>query len=95
MTEGDAVVGALRETTVFLSYFADFPDYRKKGKIAPPLDEAPLLLSGAALSGAERALRPVQPELLSSAGNRDKFPGGGRSQGRENVIQAGDVLRLD
>jgi len=53
MTEGDAVVGAVRETTVFLSYFADLPDYRQKGKVAYPLDEVLLLLLAAALAGAE------------------------------------------
>ena len=31
MTEGDAAVGAVKETTVFLSYFKDLPDYRQKG----------------------------------------------------------------
>ena len=28
MTEGDAAAGAVRETTVFLSYFEALPDYR-------------------------------------------------------------------
>ena len=53
MTEGDAVVGAVKETTVFLSHFADMPDYRQKGKVAYPLDEVLLLLLAAALAGAE------------------------------------------
>jgi len=39
VTEGDGAVGAVKETTVFLSYFADLPDYRQKGKVAYPLDE--------------------------------------------------------
>src|SRR5208337_3149418 len=53
MTEGDAAAGAVRETTVFLSYFGDLPDYRQKGKVAYPLDEVLLLLLAAALAGAE------------------------------------------
>jgi predicted transposase YbfD/YdcC len=53
MTEADAAVEAVRETTVFLSYFADLPDYRQKGKVAYPLDEVLLLLLAAALAGAE------------------------------------------
>jgi predicted transposase YbfD/YdcC len=53
MTEGDAAVGAVRETTVFLSYFEGLPDYRQKGKVAYPLDEVLLLLLAAALAGAE------------------------------------------
>ena len=32
MTEGDAAVCAVKETTVFLSHFEDLPDYRQKGK---------------------------------------------------------------
>jgi predicted transposase YbfD/YdcC len=53
VTEGDAAVGAVKETTVFLSYFEDLPDYRQKGKVAYPLDEVLLLLLAAALAGAE------------------------------------------
>ena len=53
MTEGDAVVGAVTETTVFLSYFKDLPDYRQKGKVAYPLEEVLLLMLAAALAGAE------------------------------------------
>ena len=53
MTEGDAVIGAVKETTVFLSYFQDLPDYRQKGKVAYPLDEVLLLMLAAALAGAE------------------------------------------
>ena len=34
MTEGDAAVGAVKETIVFLSHFEDLPDYRQKGKVA-------------------------------------------------------------
>ena len=48
MTEGDATAGALKETTVFLSYFKDLPDYRQKGKVAYPLEEVLLLLLAAA-----------------------------------------------
>src|SRR5208282_6336126 len=53
MTDGDAIVGAVKETTVFLSYFEDLPDYRQKGKVAYPLDEVLLLMLAAALAGAE------------------------------------------
>ena len=53
MTEGDAIGGAVKETTVFLSHFEDLPDYRQKGKVAYPLDEVLLLLLAAALAGAE------------------------------------------
>jgi predicted transposase YbfD/YdcC len=53
MTEGDAVVGAVTETTVFLSYFKDLPDYRQTGKITYPLEEVLLLMLAAALAGAE------------------------------------------
>ena len=31
MTEAGAVVGAAKETAVFLSHFKDLPDYRQKG----------------------------------------------------------------
>jgi predicted transposase YbfD/YdcC len=53
MAEGDAVVGAMKETTVFLSHFRDLPDYRQKGKVAYPLEEVLLLMLSAALAGAE------------------------------------------
>src|ERR1700758_3259958 len=53
MTEEDATAGALQETTVFLSYFKDLPDYRQKGKVAYPLDEVLLVMLAAALAGAE------------------------------------------
>ena len=53
MTEADAVAGAVKETTVFLSYFGDLPDYRQKGKVAYPLDEVLLLMLAAALAGSE------------------------------------------
>ena len=53
MKEGDAAAGAVKETTVFLSYFEDLPDYRQKGKVAYPLDEVLLLMLAAALAGAE------------------------------------------
>src|SRR5208282_5600061 len=55
MTEGDAAVGAVKETTVFLSHFGDLPDYRQKGKVAYPLDEVLLLMLAATLAGAETA----------------------------------------
>ena len=50
MKEGDAAAGAVKETTVFLSYFEDLPDYRQKGKVAYPLDEVLLLMLAAALT---------------------------------------------
>src|SRR5271169_6141863 len=53
MREADAAAGAVKETTVFLSYFKDFPDYRQKGKVAYPLEEVLLLMLAAALAGAE------------------------------------------
>ena len=53
MTDGDAAVGAVKETTVFLSHFEDLPDYRQKGKVFYPLDEVLLLMLAAALAGAE------------------------------------------
>ena len=53
MTEGDAAVGAVKETTVFLSHFEDLPDYRQKGKVAYRLDEVLLVMLAAALAGAE------------------------------------------
>jgi hypothetical protein len=53
MTEGDAVVGAVKETSVFLSYFQDMTDYRQKGKVSYPLDEVLLLKLAAALAGAD------------------------------------------
>ena len=52
MTEVDAALGAIRETTVFLSYFKDLPDYRQKGKVAYPY-EVLLVMLAAALAGAE------------------------------------------
>jgi predicted transposase YbfD/YdcC len=53
MREADGALGAVGETTVFLSYFEDLPDYRQKGKVAYPLDEVLLLLLTATLAGAE------------------------------------------
>src|SRR3974377_770686 len=53
MTEVGAVVGAAKETAVFLSHFKDLPDYRQKGKVAYPLEEVLLLMLAAALAGAE------------------------------------------
>ena len=32
MAEGDAVFGAVKETTVFLAHFDDLPDYWQKGR---------------------------------------------------------------
>jgi predicted transposase YbfD/YdcC len=49
----NAAVDAVGETTVFLSYFQDLPDYRQKGKVAYPLDEVLLLMLTASLAGAE------------------------------------------
>jgi len=53
MTGAEATVAAAKETTVFLSYFGDLPDYRQKGKVAYPLDEVLLLMLAASLAGAE------------------------------------------
>lgn len=53
MTDADGTLGAVRETTVFLSHFEDLPDYRQKGKVAYPLDEVLLLMLAAALAGAD------------------------------------------
>jgi len=53
MTGTDAAAEAAKETTVFLSYFEDLPDYRQKGKVAYPLDEVLLLMLAASLAGAE------------------------------------------
>jgi DDE_Tnp_1-associated/Transposase DDE domain len=53
MTDGDAAVGAVKETTVFLSHFEGLPDYRQQGKVAYPLDEVLLLMLAGALAGAE------------------------------------------
>lgn len=53
MREGEAAAAAVKETTVFLSYFEELPDYRQKGKVAYPLGEVLLLLLAAALAGAE------------------------------------------
>jgi hypothetical protein len=53
MAEVDAAVGAVKETTVFLSHFEALPDYRQKGKVAYPLDEVLLLMLAVALAGSE------------------------------------------
>jgi hypothetical protein len=63
MTEGDAAVGAVKETTVFLSHFDGLQDYRQKGKVAYPLDEVLLVMLAAALAGRRRS-----PTLRASAG---------------------------
>jgi hypothetical protein len=41
------------EAIVFLSYFADFPDPRQRGKVVYPLNEILLLCLLAVLAGAE------------------------------------------
>jgi hypothetical protein len=56
MTAVDASVEQTKETTVFLSYFGDFPDYRQKGKVAYPLDEVLLWMLAASLAGVSRDL---------------------------------------
>ena len=53
MTGAEAAVEAAKETTVFLSYFKDLPDYRQKGKVAYPLEEVLLLMLAASLAGSE------------------------------------------
>ena len=76
MTEADAAAGAVRETTVFLSYFADLPDYRQKGKVAYPLDEVLLLMLAAALAGAETVVDIARfgRAKLASCGGFDASP---------------------
>jgi predicted transposase YbfD/YdcC len=46
-------LGAIVETTVFLSYFKDLPDPRQRGKVMYPLDEVLLLCLVAVLASAE------------------------------------------
>jgi predicted transposase YbfD/YdcC len=48
-----AAFAAQSEAIVFLSYFADFPDPRQRGKVVYPLDEILLLCLLAVLAGAE------------------------------------------
>jgi len=48
-----AAFGAQSEAIVFLSYFADFPDARQRGKVVYPLNEILLLCLLAVLAGAE------------------------------------------
>ena len=44
---------AIAETTSFLRYFNDLPDYRQAGKVDYPLPEVLLLILLAVLGGAE------------------------------------------
>jgi len=44
---------AIAETTSFLHYFNDLPDYRQPGKVEYPLSEVLLLILLAVLAGAE------------------------------------------
>src|SRR5215472_5040842 len=48
-----AAFAAQSEAIVFLSYFADFPDPRQRGKVVYPLNEILLLCLLAVLAGAE------------------------------------------
>src|SRR5271165_6455640 len=68
MTEGEAAVGAVKETTVFLSHFEDLPDYRQKGKVAYPLAEVLLLMLAGALAGAESVASPCHRPGMDARG---------------------------
>jgi len=51
-----AAFAAQSEAIVFLSYFADFPDPRQRGKVVYPLNEILLLCLLAMLAGAKNTL---------------------------------------
>ena len=53
MDDGAVGFEAIAETTSFLHYFSDLPDYRQPGKVEYPLPEALLLILLAVLAGAE------------------------------------------
>ncbi len=50
----------MKETLVFLSFFADLPDSRQPAKVIYPLPEALLLCLLAVLSGAENFINIVR-----------------------------------
>jgi predicted transposase YbfD/YdcC len=53
MDDGAVGFEAIAETTSFLHYFSDLPDYRQPGKVEYPLPEVLLLILLAVLAGAE------------------------------------------
>ena len=53
MADDGTAFAAVAETTSFLSYFKDLPDYRQSGKVDYPLPEVLLLILLAVLAGAE------------------------------------------
>jgi len=53
MDDGGVGFEAIAETTIFLHYFSDLPDYRQPGKVEYPLPEVLLLILLAVLAGAE------------------------------------------
>lgn len=53
MDDGGVGFEAIAETTSFLHYFSDLPDYRQPGKVEYPLPEVLLLVLLAVLAGAE------------------------------------------
>ena len=53
MADDGTAFAAIAETTSFLNYFSDLPDYRQAGKVDYPLPEVLLLILLAVLAGAE------------------------------------------
>ena len=53
MADDGTAFAAIAETTSFLNYFSDLPDYRQVGKVDYPLPEVLLLILLAVLAGAE------------------------------------------
>ena len=53
MADDGTTFAAIAETTSFLNYFNDLPDYRQAGKVDYPLPEVLLLILLAVLAGAE------------------------------------------
>jgi hypothetical protein len=53
MADDGTAFAAIAETTSFLNYFNDLPDYRQAGKVDYPLPEVLLLILLAVLAGAE------------------------------------------
>jgi hypothetical protein len=53
MVDDGTAFAAIAETTSFLNYFNDLPDYRQAGKVDYPLPEVLLLILLAVLAGAE------------------------------------------
>jgi hypothetical protein len=53
MADDGTAFAAIAETTSFLNYFNNMPDYRQAGKVDYPLPEVLLLILLAVLAGAE------------------------------------------